>query len=46
MAEVEEPVADDVPVATIVVGYDGTDPAEHALRRAVVMARAFEGSLL
>jgi len=31
---------------TIVVGYDGTEPAEHALARAVELAQAFDSTIV
>jgi nucleotide-binding universal stress UspA family protein len=39
-------VTDELNLRTIVVGYDGTRPAERALRRAIALARAFGASVV
>jgi nucleotide-binding universal stress UspA family protein len=38
---IDQPSRRDLPLKTIVVGYDGTQPAEHALMRAAQLARTF-----
>lgn len=46
MTESTQSLLVDPPLKTIVVGYDGTRPAERALARAAQLARAFGASII